>query len=177
MLLHSWFSLIWYATWPCSEKVEFWPTDPIPRVVGVPLSGVCGQNICYYVAAFMILFNLICKMTMLGWVGVSGQNICFHVAAFVILFNFICMFWKSRILQDILTPSSGSGFGRGIVCWEKYLLPCCCILDSLPKCHVVIIRQNALEISSWNSMVPDLTAAAHIGTARSGSTLFASIPR
>ena len=30
----SWFRLIWYATWPCSEKVEFWPVDPIPRVVG-----------------------------------------------------------------------------------------------------------------------------------------------
>ena len=41
--------------------------------------------------------------------------------------------------------------------------------------YVVIVRQNALEISSWNSMVPDQTAAAHIGTARSGSTLFASI--
>ena len=25
MLLHSWFSLIWYATWSCFEKVEFWP--------------------------------------------------------------------------------------------------------------------------------------------------------
>ena len=26
--------------------------------------GVCGQNICYHVAAFVILFNLICNMTM-----------------------------------------------------------------------------------------------------------------
>ena len=34
--------------------------------------------------------------------------------------------------------------------------------------YVVIVRQNALEISSRNSMVPDQTAAAHIGTARSG---------
>ena len=26
--------------------------------------GVCGQNICYLVAAFVTLFNLICNMTM-----------------------------------------------------------------------------------------------------------------
>ena len=26
--------------------------------------GVCGQNICYHAAAFVILFNLICNMTM-----------------------------------------------------------------------------------------------------------------
>ena len=26
--------------------------------------GVCGPNICYQVAAFMIQFNLICNMTM-----------------------------------------------------------------------------------------------------------------
>ena len=28
MLLHSWFHLIWYAAWPCSEKVEFRPFEP-----------------------------------------------------------------------------------------------------------------------------------------------------
>ena len=28
------FHFIWYATWPCSENVEFWPIDHIPRVVG-----------------------------------------------------------------------------------------------------------------------------------------------
>ena len=27
MLLHSWISLIWYATWPWSEKDKFWPID------------------------------------------------------------------------------------------------------------------------------------------------------
>ena len=74
------------------KKLNFDLLTQSPGLWGVPLSGVCGQNICYHVAAFMILFNLICKMTMLGWVGVCGQNICFHVAAAVILFNFICMF-------------------------------------------------------------------------------------
>ena len=28
MLLHVWFLLIWYATWPYSEEVEFWALDP-----------------------------------------------------------------------------------------------------------------------------------------------------
>ena len=28
MLLYSWFTLIWYATWHCSKKVEFWHFDP-----------------------------------------------------------------------------------------------------------------------------------------------------
>ena len=32
MLLHSRSHLVWFATWPCSEKVEFWHIDPIPRV-------------------------------------------------------------------------------------------------------------------------------------------------
>ena len=41
VLLNSWFHLIWYATWPYSEKVQFWPYD---------------------VAAFAIPFNLICNM-------------------------------------------------------------------------------------------------------------------
>ena len=76
MLLHLWFSLIWYATWPCSEKVKFWPYDPISRGWGHGEGGVGGQNICYHVASFVILFNLICNMT---------------------------MFWKLNF--DLLTPS------------------------------------------------------------------------
>ena len=32
----------------------FWPTDPILRVRSM---GVCAQNICYHVAAFVIFFN------------------------------------------------------------------------------------------------------------------------
>ena len=43
----------------CNMTMNF-AHDPIPRVVGV---GVCGQNICYHVAAFMIPSNLICNMT------------------------------------------------------------------------------------------------------------------
>ena len=38
--------------------------NPIPRVGGGWGRGVYGQNIYYHVAAFVTLFNLICKMTM-----------------------------------------------------------------------------------------------------------------
>ena len=109
MILHSWFPLIWYVIWHCSEKDEFWPIDPIFRVVqegrsadkwfdtmllhswfpfiwyalkrvlitlnfdllnptqgsGVGRSAgkIFATSICYPVAAFLILFNLICNMT------------------------------------------------------------------------------------------------------------------
>ena len=136
MLLHSEFSLISHATWPysekswlhpqgrgclrgkifatMSEKVEFWPTDPILRVGGGG-GGLGGQNICYHVAALVILFNLICNMTLFwkswilsylphpqgrGWsAGKIFVTMLLH--AFVILFNLIynmTVFWKSWML-------------------------------------------------------------------------------
>ena len=103
-----------------------------------------SQNICYHVAAFVILFNLICNMTMFWksriipfepshrvWGG--GERVgrylrvkyLLHIAAFLILFNLICdmnMFWKSRILT--YRPYSQ---GRGGLSWDpraKYLLSC-----------------------------------------------------
>ena len=48
------------AAWSCSEKLIFQPFDPQGRGGG----GICGGNICYHVAAFVIPFNLICNMTM-----------------------------------------------------------------------------------------------------------------
>ena len=123
MLVHSWFSLIWYVTWLCSEKFELWPTDPIHRT-GRGVRGVCAKTICYHVGAFLILFNLICNMTIFltsefwptdpihrvgGVGGVCGQNICYHVAAFVILINLICnmtVFWKSWIWPFDPPPKS-----------------------------------------------------------------------
>ena len=56
VLLHSWFHLIWYATWACSVKNNFWVFDPTQRVV-------YRQNIFYHVAAFLFPFHLICNMT------------------------------------------------------------------------------------------------------------------
>ena len=42
------------------KKVEFWISDPIPRVGWWKFGGVSRQNICYHDAAFVIPFNLIC---------------------------------------------------------------------------------------------------------------------
>ena len=44
------------------KKLTFDLLTPSLGLVG----GVCGQNICYHVAAFLILFYLICNMTVLA---------------------------------------------------------------------------------------------------------------
>ena len=61
--LHLWFHLSWCATWPCFEKVNFDILAPPPGSGG-GRRGLCGQNICYQVSAFVILFNLVCNLTM-----------------------------------------------------------------------------------------------------------------
>ena len=97
--------------------------------------------------AFMIPFNLICNITMFwkSWiftftpprvrgVGVCGQDICYDVAAFVIPFNLICnmtMFWKSWILTFWPQPLGQWSGVSGCSLQGKYLLPCCCICNSL----------------------------------------------
>ena len=184
MLLHSWFPLIWYATWPCFEKLKF---DLLTQSLGLWARGVCGKNICYNVAAFMIPFNLICKMTIFwkswiltywphpkGGVVVCRQNICYHAAAFrdSLLIDMQHDDILKKLHFDLLTPSPGLwGLGSAgkifgtimlhswfsliwyatwlcsekVECWPtdpiprvwggglqvKYLLPCCCIHDSI----------------------------------------------
>ena len=94
-LLHWLFPLFWYASWPCFEKVEFWPFDPQGR------GGVCGKNICDHVAAFLIPFNLICNMTMF-WK------------------SWILTFW-----QHPLRPPRGSGIGLGSkITFDRFLINC-----------------------------------------------------
>ena len=102
-------------------SLTFWP-HPLGQ------GCVCGQNICYHVAASVVSFNLICNMTtfrkiysltfwphLLGWGCVCGQNICYHTAAGVVSFNLICnmtIFWKSIILASApppLNPPKGLG--------------------------------------------------------------------
>ena len=96
-------------------SLTFWPL-PLGR------GFVCGQNICYHVAAIVVSFYLICNMTIfrkrysltfwphpLGRGCVCGQNICYHVAASVVSFNLICnmtIFWKSLILTSASPPYS-----------------------------------------------------------------------
>ena len=99
MLVHSWFSLIWYVTWPCSEKVNFDLFDPIHRIGGVG-GGVYGQNICYHFSAFVILINLICIMT---------------------------VFWKSWILTFWPHPLSLGGTDTGLrskITFDMFLIFC-----------------------------------------------------
>ena len=43
MLLHLWIPLIWYATWPYSEKVEVWPH---PVSVGACMQAKCLLPCC-----------------------------------------------------------------------------------------------------------------------------------
>ena len=119
---------------------QFWPFDPIPGDGGDEGGGVgvCGHNISYHVAAFVILFNLICNMTMF-WKSLiitffipsagSGRGLRAKL-----LLPCCCIWWFSliwythgHVLQklnfNLLTPSPG--LGRDLR--AKYLLPCCCI--------------------------------------------------
>ena len=77
---------------------------------------VCGQNTCYHVAAYVILLNLICNMTIFC---VCGQNICYPVAAYVILLNFDMQ--HDHVLKklnfDLLTPSGG-GVSEQNICYH-----------------------------------------------------------
>ena len=111
--LHSWFSLIWNASWPCSEKVEFWHfVWPQPQVQvcvygggGGGGGGVCGQNICYHVAESLILLNLICNLTMFwkSWIltywphhqgqGLGGGGSAGKIFATMLLHSWFSLIW------------------------------------------------------------------------------------
>ena len=145
MLLHSWFPLIWYATWPYSDKTEiliFWPLT-----LGSWRRRAWGglrANICYHVAAFMIPFNLICNMTMFrkSWLltYLLGQEHGGLSAKYLLLC--CCISWSNLIWYATWPCSEKVEFwpidpiprffwgGRGI-CRQNMLLPCCCNHDSL----------------------------------------------
>ena len=147
MVLCDQFPLIWYATWLLSEKDIVWPFDPTPLGWGC----VCGQNICYHVAASVVSFNLICNMTTfrkrysltfrphpLGRGCVCGQNICYHVAASIVSFNLICnmtIFWKSLILTSAPPPKSTQQ-ARTQAFKLKSRLICFISIAALPVCKI-----------------------------------------
>ena len=116
--------------WPCSEKVEFWSIEPTTRVRWGNGEVVCGQNICYHVAAFVIPFNLICNQTMfwkswtwpfertprLGGSGVSGK-----ILATMWLYFWFHLIWyatwlcSEKLNFDLLThPLSSQGWDTGL---------------------------------------------------------------
>ena len=147
MVLCAPFPLIWYATWLLSVKDIVWPFDP--HLLGQGC--VCGQNICYHVAASVISFNLICNMTTfrkiysltfwphpLGRGCVCGQNICHLVAASVVSFNLICnmtIFWKSLILASAPPPKSTQGAQNQAFKLKSRLI-CFISIAALPACKI-----------------------------------------
>ena len=70
--------------------------------------GLCGQNICYHLASFMISLNL-------GGVGESAGQKCattfLHFDSN--LFNMQLDHVLKRLNSDLLTPGSGNGDERG----------------------------------------------------------------
>ena len=146
-LLHLWFPLIWYATWPCSKKwiLTFWShhLSP-PRGSGTGLrskinfdmfhiycTSVCS---CCHVAAFRI--PLMCSMTMFwkSWIltfwgerGAAGK-----IFATMLLHLRFPLIWyatwscSAKVKFDLLTLGSGEGRLQA-----KYLLPCLCIRDCI----------------------------------------------
>ena len=146
MVFCAQFPLIWYATWLLSVKDIVWPLTP-PLGQGC----VCGQNICYHVAASVVSFYLICNMTTvrkiysltfwprpLGRGCVCGQNICYHVAASVVSFNLICnmtIFWKSLILASAPPPKFTKG-ARNQAFKLKSRFICFISIAALPACNI-----------------------------------------
>ena len=75
--------------------------------------GVCGQNICYHVAAYVILFNLLCSMLkklnsdLIPWGGGGGGGSVGKLFATMLL--------HSKLSFDLLTPRQGKFWPRGII--------------------------------------------------------------
>ena len=103
VLLPASSALLWYATWLLSEKYIVWPFDPPPGQ-----GCVCGQNICYQVAASVDSFNLICNMT---------------------------IFWKSLILASAPPPKSTQRT-RTQAFKLKFRLNCFISIAALPACKI-----------------------------------------
>ena len=56
MLLHVWILLIWYATWPYSEEVEFWALDP--TTVVHPRDPIDAFDLKSHLICFIIILPL-----------------------------------------------------------------------------------------------------------------------
>ena len=149
--LLSWCSVLNYLNLICNMttfrkrySLTFWP-HPLGR------GCVCGQNICYHVAASVVSLNSICNMTTfrkrysltfwpypLGRGCVCLQNICYHVAASVASFNLICnmtIFWKSLILTSAPPPKSTQQ-ARTQDFKLKSRLICFISIAALPVCKI-----------------------------------------
>ena len=102
MLLHSCFPLIWYATWPCSDKTEILIFWPLTLGLWRRREGVCVQKF-----ATMLLHSWFPLIWYANWP-------CSEKVEFWPIDPIPRFFWG----------------GRGI-CRQNMLLPCCCNHDSL----------------------------------------------
>ena len=121
---------------------------------------IFATTLLYYVISFYeflqhdhnlikLNFDLLTSSLGCGDSGVCGQNICFHVSALVIPFNLICiMIIYFKLYFDLLTPTPRSGGGGGGL-QAKYLVPCCCIRDSLffDMLHDHVLKK--LKLTFW----------------------------
>ena len=112
---------------------------------------VCGQNICYHVAASVVSYNLMCNMTTfkkiysltfwphpLGRGCVCGQKICYHNVASIISFNLICnmtIFWKNLILTSAPPPKSTQQAWTQAFKLKSRLI-CFISIAALPVCKI-----------------------------------------
>ena len=140
MLLHSRFSSIWYATWPCSEKVEL--TQP-PRVVCVCVcvwGGGCLRGKIFAImllhSCFFFIWYAIWPCSEKSWiltywphpqgrgrgVEVCRQIICYHAAALSDSLEFDIQ--HDHVLKklnfDLKPQGQGNGgerVGRGLILW------------------------------------------------------------
>ena len=83
---------------------------------------------------------------MVGRVGVFRLNLsCYHIAALEIILNLIyntTMFLK-KLNFDQLSPPLGLGGWGGGELRAKYLLPCCCISDSVQfDMHMTMLSKS-----------------------------------
>ena len=106
-ILHS--LLIWYATWLLLDFFYLWPhhRDRGCVLACWCISNFIYFDMQHGHVLKKLNFD---RLTPPLRVGVCGQNICYHVAAFMIPFKLICniiTFWKSWILTP--PPKVGGG--------------------------------------------------------------------
>ena len=127
MLLHSGFILMWYATWPCSEKVEFWNLIPITGSGGEydwAIRGLRAKYLlqCCCIERFPIIWYAAqsCSKSWIltYWPHRQGQGrgsagkIFAAVLLYIWFFNLICnmtIFWIIKFWPTDPIPRVGGG--------------------------------------------------------------------
>ena len=135
--------------------LTYWPN--ISRWGGGGVKGVCGQNIYRLVAAFMILFILICNMTMFwkSWPIDPIPRVVWGGSTRKIFATMMLHSWFS-LVRYASRPHSEKSWT--LIYWPhpksqgclkaKYLLPCCCIRDSLnfDMQHVHVLKKLNFDL-------------------------------